>query len=341
MILFKLDTTSKKLTRLQSTTLANEKLTEPADLESWIIKSKEEIFSRNILWIARQDFINSDQRSDLIGISKSGALVICELKRGIVNDMAITQALGYAAEYQHYDIDDISSLLLNHITKGNLEISEVKSQEDARNYINHHLTGGTIKQEIKINEEQIIILTGEDFSPSALAISDYLNFGSETALIECWNYKLFKDLENQFNLSVEQILPPPSVRIAIEQKREESRGRKYARDPVRTNFMNSFITANIETTEFSVFRNSGASYYCYIKSNQKSDLKISLDMYEDIPKLNIEENDEISKKLSDKGITFKVSNNYINISLTDFNITNTTYSDKFKEKIIEILKAIE
>lgn len=340
MILFKLDPTNKKLTKLQSTTLANEGLTEPADLENWIIKNNEEIFSRNILWIARQDYINTDQRSDLIGISKTGALVICELKRGVVYETAITQSLGYAAEYQHYDIDDISNLLLNHINKGKLDISDVKTLEDARNYINHHLTGDTAKQEIKINEEQIIILAGEDFSPSALAISDYLNFGSETALIECWIYKLFKNTESQFNLSVEQILPPPSVRIAIEQKREESRSRKYARDPIRTNFMASFIAAIRETTEYSVTRKPGTSYQCYIHNNQNPDLKISLNMYDDIPNISIGEDNEILSKLENKKIDYKISNNNVYISLSEFNINKTTYSEIFKEKVLEILKSI-
>lgn len=83
-------------------------LKESGDLEKWLASSGSRLFGREILWIARQDWVAPEQRSDLVGVEKgTGDLVVAELKRGTAEEGAIVQALGYAAEYADKDYNDL------------------------------------------------------------------------------------------------------------------------------------------------------------------------------------------------------------------------------------------
>lgn len=95
--LFRLDPKLKTLRRVSSFAMDSLHLTETNDLEDWLASCKDRLFGREILWIARQDRPSHEQRSDIIGVDKSGDLLIAELKRGLVEEGAITQALGYGA----------------------------------------------------------------------------------------------------------------------------------------------------------------------------------------------------------------------------------------------------
>lgn len=258
--IFQLDTANRTLKRLARKSLAELGLTEPYDLEAWLASAGGGLFERNVLWIARQDRPTGDERSDLLGVDQEGNLLVTELKRGTLAEDAVTQALGYAAEYAGFTPDQLADLYLAHSVKhGNTGLlSKAASLEDATARLSAQVGTDT-----EVNEAQILVLVAEDFSAKALAICDYLNNASGEASysFECWRYSVFKSADNQSYFALEQILPPPNVRQAIDEKREAAKARRYARDPVRIEFMNGLM-GYLNTRAVPATRSRGASYEC-------------------------------------------------------------------------------
>lgn len=289
MQLFKIDTENQKHNKINSASLCSQGFNEPQHLETWIMNNEKDIFEKNILWITRQDYLNSEQRSDLIGIDNEGDLIICELKQGLVDESALLQALGYAAEYYNKNLNDISQLFFNHYQKGHIQNNELNSVDDAKQKINDHIREGKESEEIKVNEFQIIILVGENFTPNALSIVDFLNNSSDslTYLIECWKYQVFPIDSKNYQIGFEQILPPPNIRNEIANKREEIKSSKYARDRNKINFMYSFISEIRKKENYNAWRNVGASYYCNIQKKTNEDLLFTFNVYREFAVLKI------------------------------------------------------
>ena len=298
MQLFRIDRKDKSMKKINPSTLKTEGFTEPMHLETWVVNNDKEIFDKNIMWITRQDYISSDQRSDLIGIDDSGELIICELKRGDVTEDAVTQALGYAAEYSNLDVEGLSEKLYNHVQKGHIphfKPSQVRTNDDAMKKINEHVTKGKGGSDIKVNETQTIILVGEGFTPNVLSISDYLNnsSGSSNFVLECWKYELFPISENEVQLGFEQILPPPNILKQIADKREQMRGRKYFRDPIRVEFMRWLVDTLWNDADFEGGRPGGSSYYCNIQKKSHEDMTFVFEVYKEYqyPRLKLPKSD--------------------------------------------------
>ncbi len=283
MHLFKIEEETKSLKKIEVANLASQGFNEPRDLESWVMKYDKDIFARNVIWIAKQDYLNSEQRSDLIGVDNNGDLIVCELKQGEVSEAAVIQALGYTSEYSKYDMQGLSEKFLSHVRSGHIE-ANVTTTEDAIKLIN-----SSIKAETKVNESQIIILVGEDFSPTALSIVEYLNNSSEALLyiIECWRYQLFPVSHGHYQIAFEQILPPPNIRAQIAAKREEIRDRKYSRDPNKIDFMNLLMAQLRLKSKWHISRRPGASYLFNIAINDQAEEVFELNVYDSYPKLSL------------------------------------------------------
>jgi hypothetical protein len=241
--IFRLDIVKKTLNRLTEKRMGELGLSEPYDLEAWLATCGDELFGREILWIARQDRITHDQRSDLIGVDKIGNLIVAELKRGQADDAAITQALSYAAEYSQTSASELAKTYFETSARtgeGGL-VRRAESLEKAQEALSAHVG------DAEVNENQILVILAEAFDARALSVCDYLNraTGEARFSIEFWTYAIdllpgASGTEHLFVL--EQILPPPSVRQEIEQKREASKAGKYARDPTRIAFMNELLS---------------------------------------------------------------------------------------------------
>jgi hypothetical protein len=64
------------------------------DLEGWIERHPD-LAMEGLRWIGRQTVLPDRSRLDLVGVSREGALVIAELKRGHLGVWALTQAMHY------------------------------------------------------------------------------------------------------------------------------------------------------------------------------------------------------------------------------------------------------
>lgn len=104
--LFRLNPLARTLQLVSVLPMDSLKFSEANDLEAWLSSCSARLFGREILWIARQDRATHDQRSDIVGVAKDGDLLIAELKKGLLEESAVRQALGYSAEYHEKTADD-------------------------------------------------------------------------------------------------------------------------------------------------------------------------------------------------------------------------------------------
>lgn len=128
-----------------STDLQAQGRTEPYDLEPWI-ESNPFILGPDIAVIGRQVRTKSGPM-DLLGIDKTGNLVIIEIKRDKLPREALAQAIDYASDIAELSIDELEEICFGHSGK-NLDelISESFPDVDIEN--------------LNINSTQRIVLVG-------------------------------------------------------------------------------------------------------------------------------------------------------------------------------------
>jgi hypothetical protein len=133
--------------KLQSiqTNLKNEGRTEPYDLEPWI-ESNTDILGSGIVIIGRQT-MSSSGPIDLLGIDRTGNVVIVEIKRDKLPREALAQAIDYASDAAAWNIEKLEEICLEYSGKTLEEIFAESFQDvDLEN--------------LNINDTQRIILVG-------------------------------------------------------------------------------------------------------------------------------------------------------------------------------------
>lgn len=337
--IYKLNIAVKKLEPLRRKSMTDLNRSEPYDLEEWLASCGISIFGRQVLWIARQDRPSNDQRSDIIGVDEEGNLLIVELKRGELAEDAITQALSYAAEYAAKNTDDLARLYAEQSEKDSLTalVSKAESIEDAHSRLSAH-----VGEDIEVNESQILVLAAEDFTPNALAICDYLNDASDQAklLIECWQYSIFDEGNNEYLFALEQILPPSNVRRAIDEKREASKASKYARDPIRMNFM--IETINYLTGKsVHASRKGGQSYICRINDDDwEKDYNLVFSVRGDHPCLILPEALKFTGDLAEYALAEGSADGKPTIEFKSVDTKTAKFDEAFGERLIEIVQSL-
>jgi hypothetical protein len=101
--------------RVLETSLKTEGRTEPYDLEPWV-ESNPDIIGPDIAIIGRQVMSRSGP-IDLLGIDRSGNVVVVELKRDRLPREALTQAIDYASDIADWPIDKIGEICLQYSGK--------------------------------------------------------------------------------------------------------------------------------------------------------------------------------------------------------------------------------
>jgi len=142
------------------TNLAEEGRTEPYDLEEWIA-STPAIISTELAIIGRQITTKSGPL-DLLGIDRSGNLVIVELKRDKLPREALAQAIDYASDIANWNIDKISEICTKYTGK---------SLEDS---INESFPSIDLES-LNINGSQRIILVGFGIESSLERMIEWLS----------------------------------------------------------------------------------------------------------------------------------------------------------------------
>lgn len=338
--IFSLDVDKNQLALLQRKNLADLQMSEPKHLEAWLASSGSALFNRRILWLARQDRPSDDQRSDLIGADNQGNLLIAELKRGMVGDDAITQALAYAAEYARMSAEDLAAMYAEQSEKSGATslVERAKSVEDAISKLSNHIGKN------KLNESQILILVGEDFTSKVLSVCDYLNGSSGEASfsIECWRYNIFIAEQERHYFVLEQVLPPPSIRQSIDEKREASKDKKYLRNPVKVKFVLDTIKF-LSEKYVETRRNSGASYEFWIVDDVfRYDCELCFSVHNANPRLILTDGLRFGGDLSQFNLKEGANwNGRRTLEFSDVDMGGATFSQEFGARLIDVINLIK
>ena len=127
------------------TSLKNEGRTEPYDLEPWI-ESNTDILGSGIVIIGRQTMSNSGP-IDLLGIDRTGNVVIVEIKRDKLPRDALAHAIDYASDAAEWTSEKLGEICLEYSGK-TLEGIFAESFQDVD------------LENLNINDTQRIILVG-------------------------------------------------------------------------------------------------------------------------------------------------------------------------------------
>lgn len=125
--------------------LREEGRTEPYDLEPWL-KSNPDILGPDIIIIGSQ-IMSKSGRMDLLGIDKTGNVVIVEIKRDQLRRDALAQAIDYASDVAEWGIEKLSEICVEYCEK-NLEEAFADAFPDVD------------PENLKINDAQRILLVG-------------------------------------------------------------------------------------------------------------------------------------------------------------------------------------
>jgi hypothetical protein len=125
--------------------LSNEGRKEYSDLEKWL-ETDPELISPDLMIIGKQIQTRSGPL-DLLGIDIDGNLVIIELKRDMLPRNALAQAIDYASDISHWDIERIK------------DIYEKYSKKDLEDGLTEYFSEISIEN-LEINIDQRIILIG-------------------------------------------------------------------------------------------------------------------------------------------------------------------------------------
>lgn len=260
---YSVDIAARRVTPLPELRLRDIGATEPRDLESWLASAGADVFGRGIIWLARQDSANHEDRSDLVGIDENGALILAELKNGQVDEWALTQALSYAPSYADRDLEALAELYSSHSSKTTTSalFRKCGGQADAREQIEQLVA---LHEDREVNDRQQILLVGSDFSARCLRACDYLNRGSNGQFgVECWAVRVL-GVATAPVLVVQRILPTESSGDLISERVQAAGEQKWARDPRRTKFVSAVkdaLSASVlEGYELRTARPRGKSY---------------------------------------------------------------------------------
>lgn len=143
-----------------NTNLKQEGRTEPYDLEPWL-ESNPKLIGYDIAIIGRQVMSKSGP-IDLLGIDKSGNLIIIELKRDQLPREALAQSIDYASDVAEWGIEKIS------------EVCSVYSNKTLEDVLNEHFPDIDLEN-ININNTQRIVLIGFSVESSLERMIEWLS----------------------------------------------------------------------------------------------------------------------------------------------------------------------
>lgn len=137
---------------------------EVQDLERWI-KNNPIILGQDILIIGEQVRTKSGPL-DLLGIDKSGNLIIIELKRDKLPREVIAQALDYVSDISSWDLDKINEECIKF------------SQSALEDYLNENFEDIEL-EDLKVNQNQRLLLVGFSIDEPLERMIEWLsnNFG--------------------------------------------------------------------------------------------------------------------------------------------------------------------
>ncbi len=223
MSLFRMTKDKEKMIPIPQTTFAAEEISERKDMQR-ALREQIEIVAPDTMVLAEEygDWVDSKRRIDLLGLDKSGNLVVFELKRTEDGGHMELQALRYAAMVSTMTFDQAVEAHRKYLESRGLE------EIDPREVISKFL--GT-EEVADFNSSVRVVLVSADFSKEVTSTVMWLN--DQGLDIKCVRVKPYRD-EVGVLVYVGQVIPLPEAaeyQVAIQQKSSEKRAvERKARD---------------------------------------------------------------------------------------------------------------
>lgn len=209
--MYKLDKSSKRLSRLTKTSLTEHRMLERFDLEEWLASTPEAL-GEDLLVLATEHVLPTNLRIDILALDKHANLVVVELKRDKSGSDIGWQSIRYASYCSNLQADEIYKILADR-----KKIDADRARQEIEEFIDEELEA--------LNKSQRIILVASEFhsdvASAVLWLRDY------EVDVRCVRLRCFTDTDGNFFLNPELIIPLPEaqdyvVRREAKQQRERS-----------------------------------------------------------------------------------------------------------------------
>jgi len=225
--MYKVDLQNKRLIEIPVTAFSALNLKERFDIQEWI-GGTPKILGEELLIIAKELFLLSGKRIDLLAVDKQGALVVIELKRDDSGSDVDWQAIKYASYCSSFRQDEIYKTFAEYL--GSNDDAQVKIEE----FIDSELEA--------LNQQQRIILVSKEFNSEVISAVLWLReFEIDIACVRLTPH--LDDSETLF-VNSEIIILLPEAKNYIQKKETKQ---KVQREPGKSSF--SLEKANLPNDE--------------------------------------------------------------------------------------------
>lgn len=173
---------------------------EESVLEEWLESHPDAILEDGqILIIGRQVRTDLGGLIDLLGVDRSGHVVVVELKRDRTPRDVVAQALEYASFAQRLDADALERLL------------RVYENDESLNLVNHHREYFENDEAVAFNKDQRIVIIGQRITSEIRQTASFL--GSKGISVVCIEFNLFQAEDGDCLLSQDVVVGKETARV--------------------------------------------------------------------------------------------------------------------------------
>ena len=206
-----------ELVAVPSSTFANEKILERADLQR-LLRARIDAIADDVLIVAEEfgAFADARRRIDLLGIDREGQLVVFELKRTLDGGHLELQALRYAAMISTMTFDDLVGHYENYLATVEPEAAD-EAQARLANWLDDG-DGTVISRHVRI----MLVSAGFDreITTTVLWLTDL--YGLDIRCVRLTPYRV----GDRLLLDVQQVIPlPEASELTIQLQRKATQER--------------------------------------------------------------------------------------------------------------------
>lgn len=190
--------------------LAEVGLKERQDLQEWIVAHPEVLGSDAMIvaieydaWVANGDA--QPHRLDILGLDRSGHLIVAELKRGIAPDTVEMQAIKYAAMASRFTLASLGVAHARFLT-GRGRSTTAEEASEALDAYGQGLTEEAFS-------EPRIVLVAQDFSP--IVISSVVWLSQHQVDISLVRFQTYRHSNGQVFVTFSRLFPLPDLEKSI------------------------------------------------------------------------------------------------------------------------------
>lgn len=232
MAIYRMVGGKENLVSIDKTSFGQQGVLERHDLQR-ILRDKPDVLEEGLFIIAEEfgEWKDSNRRIDLLGLDKSGRLVVIELKRGETGDHMDLQAIRYAAMVANLTFRQVVDIHQTYLDKRVRDDVKSIEEEDAEAHIREHL--GSLDEDEPVIRTEIprIILASEGFSKELTTCVLWLNdswLKKEGREIKCIRFQLYMNGKETL-VETSLVIPLPEAEDYITQVQEKEEETKKQR----------------------------------------------------------------------------------------------------------------